>query len=244
MPLRMFGTEPKRISIDKIGSSDRFDHSFGGTHEDYGIHFANGEFALHVIYWLNLSDPLVPVSINGRTHLPLLFPFSYGTSCGYLVDSTNEITVFPHHDNPQPPWTAPTHFPANSTSFSVQPYDPKEPRDALAYKGVFGWNELDDENREVAVRLAVEQYRISPDEGPDEDWTLEDIVSSMYDPPFRQLARPLFFCENPACISKADMEIIAIQQDSTDTENIWGGMHWQTIWAICPNCHSIGVAQL
>ena len=243
MPLRLFGYEPKQISLDAIGTSDRFGHSFGGTHEDYGIRFTNADPPLHVIYWLNLFDPLVPISIDGVSHLPLLFPFAYCTSCGYSIDSNNEITFYGHHDDPCPPWNAPRYFHAKSTSFSLESYNPKDPLDALNYKGVFGWEELTDADRDSAVRIAVEKFRISPDEGPDGDWELEDIVDAMYDPPFRQLTRPILVCDTPGCKSDAEMEIIAIQQDCIDTEEIWGGMRGQTIWAICPDCKSISVAQ-
>lgn len=243
MPLRIFGYEPKRISIDRIGSHDGFNHLFGGDHKEYGIRFANAEPPLHVVYWLDVTDPLVPIAIDGVTQLPLLFPFAYATSCGYSFDTNNIVTFYPHHDEPRPPWNAPPCFPAMATSFSSQPYDPTKPSDAIAYKGIFGWQELDDASREIAVRIAVNTYGIAPDEGPDTDWTLEDIVRCMYDPPFRQLARPMLFCDNPNCTSKADMNIIAIQQDSSDIEEIWGGMRGQTIWAMCPGCKSIGVAQ-
>lgn len=243
MPLRFFGYEPKRISLDAIGTGDSFGHSFGGTHEDYGIRFKNAEHPLHVIYWLNISDPLVPIAIDGILFLPLLFPFAYGTSCGYSIDSGNEITFYAHNDELCPPWNAPRYFNTKSTSFTLEPYDPRNPADALNYKGVYGWEELTDSDRDSAVRIAVEKYRISPDEGPDGDWELEDIVRAMYNPPFRQLALPILLCDNPKCKSDADMEVIAIQQDCNDTEEIWGGMRGQTIWAICPECKSIGVAQ-
>ena len=243
MPLKLFGYEPKRISLDAIGTSNRYRHFFGGTAKDYGIRFKNAKHPLHIIYWLNTSDPLVPISIDGISHVPLLFPFAYGTSCGYSIESNNEVTFYAHNDNPCPPWDAPRCFPANSTSFALEPYNPRDPVDALNYKGVFGWEELTDADRDSAVRIAVEEYRISPDEGPDENWDLDDIVSAMYDPPFRQLARPILVCDNPKCKSDTDMEIIAIQQDCIEAEEIWGNMRGQTIWAICPECKSFGVAQ-
>ncbi len=164
MPLRLFGYEPKRISLDAIGTSDRFRHSFGGTHEDYGIRFKNADPPLHVIYWLNLL--ITGADFDGR-HIAFAtaVPFCLRHELWVLHRLHNEVTFYRHHDELCPPWNAPRYFHAKSTSFTLEAYTPQDPVDALNYKGVFGWEELTDVDRDSAIRIAVEKYRISPDEG-------------------------------------------------------------------------------
>ncbi len=242
MPLKMFGYNPKRIACDKIGTVSDYQHSFGGSAKDFGIEVVDAPLLLHLIYRLDLADPLLSIDLPGASFLPLFFPFSYGCECGYTVRSNGLVEFHQFYDDASPPWDAPLEFPRSKTSFTIEPYDPTDVRDALNYKGVFGWNELSQTDREKAVELAAKTYGLSRDDAPDDDWDLESVVRCMCFPPFAQRGVPLGICLNPLCDSDADMRVIAIQDKCLPEERIWPGEHSQTIWQSCPSCGSIHVS--
>ncbi len=73
MPLKMFGYNPKRIACDKIGTVSDYQHSFGGSAKDFGIEVVDAPLLLHLIYRLDLADPLLSIDLPGASFLPLFF---------------------------------------------------------------------------------------------------------------------------------------------------------------------------
>jgi hypothetical protein len=242
MPLRVFGYTPKRIAVDKIGSLSSYGHTFGGNLEEHGIEVANAPLPLHLIYRLNLADPMLSIKLPGISFLPLIFPFAYGCECGYTILSDNAIAFHQFYNEASPPWDAPREFPKASTSFKIESYNPQDAKDALNYKGIFGWNDLSDSARERAVKIAAKKYGLSKDDAPDDDWDLESVIRCMCDPPFAQRRAPLAICLNPSCGTDADMQVIAMQDKCVRKEQIWPSKFSQTIWQMCSECGSIHVA--
>ena len=68
----------------------------------------------------------------------------------------------------------------------------------MAWKGVFGWDELVGDERKRALDLARERTSLSKHDGPDDDWSYEDVIRSMYDPPFAQSRPCLLYTSDAA----------------------------------------------
>jgi hypothetical protein len=242
MPLSLFHYTPKSRVEDCIGSESKHAHTFGGHSREFDLAFTNAPLPLHLIYRIDLRDPLVPFSLPNIDFLPLLYCFNYGTDCCYQVVSNTELKLV--HPVEQeyhfPPWDAPESFPRQSTSFSPKPFDPTNADDVMDWKGVFGWDELTGNERERALDLARERTSLTADDGPDDDWTYEDVIRSMYDPPFAQ-SKPYNSCENPDCEDDR-LQVIALQDNVVSSELIWPDKFVQTIWEMCSSCHCITVS--
>ncbi len=242
MPLSLFGDEPKVRIEDNIGSVSDHAHTFGGDVDEFKISFMNAPLPLHLIYRIDLGDPLVPFSLPNCDFLPLLYCFNYETDCCYQVRSNTEVTLwYPgEQEHYWPPWEAPKTFPLQTTSFSPKKYDPKNADDVIEWKGIFGWDELDAEERKRAVEMCKERTNYSVEEyAPSDDWTYEDVIDVQYDPPFCQ-AKPGTTCHNPDC-KKYVRRVIALQDNALPAELIWPDEYVQTIWQMCDSCHSISV---
>ena len=239
MPLSLFGYEPKSRAEDSIGAKPGFDHTFGGDAAQFGIRFTDAPLPLHLIYRLDLRDPLIPITHPQASFLPLLYCFNYGSECCYQVVSDTEVKLVTPKQQEYyfPPWEAPKTFSLSKTSFTSRPYDASNADDVMAWKGVFGWDELVGDERKRALDLARERTSLSKHDGPDDDWSYEDVIRSMYDPPFAQ-SRPYNSCENPDC-SDDQLRVIAIQDDVVSSELIWPDSYVQTIWEMCESCHCI-----
>ena len=241
MPLSLFGYTPKSRAEDSIGTTSEHLHTFGGHFHDFEISSKNAPMPLHLIYRLDLRDPLVPVSIPKTDFLPLLQCFRYGTECSYLVHSDTEIELISPGEQEYyfPPWEAPESFPRQTTSFTPKPFDPLNANDVMDWKGVFGWDELTGEERKRALIMARERSWLTEEDCVDEDWTYEDKIGCMYHPPFAQ-ASPNNSCSNPDC-SNDRLQVIALQDEAVSAELIWPDEYVQTIWELCRSCHSITV---
>ena len=241
MSLSLFGYDPKCRIEDNIGSVSNHAHTFGGDASDFELSFANAPLPLHLIYRIDLRDPLVPFSLPDSDFLPLLYCFNYGTDCCYLVNSNSEIILL--HPGEQehywPPWEAPKTFLPQTTSFSSKKYDAKNADDVMDWKGIFGWEELGTKERNRALELAKELTHFSFEDYPKDDWTYETAVECMYEPPFVQ-GEPGNNCRNPNC-KKSGCRVIALQHEPTTSELIWPDEYVQTIWQMCDSCHSICV---
>lgn len=239
MPLSLFGYSPKSRIEDAIGSQCGFSHTFGGNAADFGIRYTHTPLPLHLIYRLDLSDPLIPVALPGINFLPLLYCFNYGSDCCYQVVSDAEVRLLAPVEQEYyfPPWEAPDAFERANTSFVPKPYDATNANDVMDWKGVFGWDKLSDYERERALNLARERTSLTREDAPDDDWTYEDVIRNMYDPPFAQ-SRPYHSCGNPDC-SNDRLRVIALQNDVVSRELIWPDKYVQTTWEMCETCHAI-----
>ncbi len=239
MPLTLFEHNSKSIVRDDIGQNGDFAHTFGGDPADFGLFFIDAPMPLHLIYRIDLTDPEVSLDVPGVRWLPLLYCFNYGTECCYQVSSDSEVVLLSpfNQEHNWPPWDAPESFPLAQTCFSRVPYDPRDPNDALSFKGIFGWDELNRQQLDKALILARDRCSYSEEDGPDPSWSYEDVISCMYEPPFVQGA-PDNQCMNPSCDNHS-CKVIAIQDHAVDSELIWPSCFVQTIWEICETCNSI-----
>ena len=242
MPLSLFGHNPQSRVEDCIGSRSEHAHTFGGHSRDFQLEFVNAPLPLHLIYCLDLRDPLLPFTLPGCNFLPLLYSFNYGTECCYQVVSDTKIVLLhpSETENLYPPWAAPEFFPIQSTSFSPKSYDPTNADDVMNWKGVFGWDGLGGHERDRALELAKERSSLTIEDGLDDDWTYADVISSMYDPPFAQ-SKPAHSCENPDC-THDQLQVIALQDHVVPSELIWPDKNVQTIWEMCNSCLCITVS--
>ncbi len=242
MPLSLFGYNPITRVEDCIGFESGHAHSFGGHSSDFDLEFMNAPLPLHLIYRLDLRDPLIPFLVPGVDFLWLLYCFNYGTACCYQVVSNTKIKlVYPRAQNAHfPPWDAPETFPHQPLSFSQKTFDPTNADDVMNWKGVFGWDELSGNERERALDLARQRSSLTAEDGPDDSWTYFDVIRSMYNQPFAQ-SKPYNSCENPDC-ENARLRVIALQDKVVSSELIWPDEHVQTIWEMCSTCHCITVS--
>jgi hypothetical protein len=245
MPLSLFAYNPKQHFIDAIGEASEFGHTFGGDPEGFGIRFVNSDFPLHLIYRLNLDDPLVPIDIPNVKWLPLLYGFRHTTArvehC-YRVRNDSEIElVAPQNEEVYKIWDAPATFPHAPTRFRLEPYDPTVAEDAIRLKGIFGWDDLSRRELDRALELIqASGCSYSLDDAPDDDWTYEDVIRCMYDPPFVQ-GKSFYRCRNPVCNSE-NFRVIALQDAVIDRECIWYDNDFRTFWIQCLSCDCINVS--
>ncbi|QEG43425.1 hypothetical protein [Roseimaritima ulvae] len=239
MPISLFGYDPKSRVEDSIGSACNFKHTFGGNADDFGIRYTDAPLPLHLVYRLDLSDPLIPLDLPNLSFLSLLYCFNYDSTCCYQVISDTEVRLITPGEQECffPPWEAPEAFSLEKTSFSAKRYDPTRADDVMDWKGVYGWDELSEDQRKIALDLASERTFLTREDGPDDDWTYADVIRSMYHPPFSQ-SRPYHSCGNPDC-NDDRLRVIALQHNVVSAELIWPGKHIQTIWEMCEGCQCI-----
>ncbi|MEO1530452.1 MAG: hypothetical protein AAFX06_34115 [Planctomycetota bacterium] len=239
MPLSLFGFNPKSRVEDAIGIKGNYGHTVGGNAADFGIRYIDAPLPLHLVYRLDLRDPLVPLACPGINFFPLLYCFRYGAECCYQVVSDSAVRLLTPGDQEYyfPPWEAPDSFSMMQTTLAPQTYDATNADDVMQWKGVFGWDELSDDERGRALDLARRRTSLSREDGPDDDWTFEDVIRCMYDPPFAQ-SRPRNSCGNPDCADDR-LQVIALQDDVVSSELIWPDKYVQTIWEMCDSCHCI-----
>ena len=242
MPLSLFGYNPKSRVEGSIGTESKSTHTFGGQTSDFDIVLADAPLPLHLIYRIDVRDPLVPFWLPGVRYLPLLYCFNYGTECCYQVLSDTNIKLLHPCKKAKyfPPWEAPNSFPRLALSFSQQPYDPTNADDVLNWKGIFGWDELTENERERALDLVRERTSLTADDGPEADWTYADAIRSMYHPPFAQ-SKPYNSCGHPDC-EDSQLRVIALQDNVEESEMIWPDPGVQTIWEMCSSCRCITVS--
>lgn len=216
--------------------------------EQFGFEVKDSPAPLHLIYRIDLSDPLVSIEFPGVDFLPLLYCHIFAGQCSYVVEPENSVKLLCPHEPElfHPEWEGPDAFPFSRTMLVRQKYDATVAEDALALKGVFDWNELSQSEKDRALELAKGISQLTLEDAIDESWTYETVIDCMYEPPLVQ-GDPLERCQNKACVNFENddspwLKIIAIQDDATDQEQIWpDGAHVQVIWLMCPDCQSITV---
>ena len=155
MPLQLFTHAPHSYAQDEIGKRGDYNHRFGGDAIQFGYRFHDCK-PLHLIYELDQSDPLCPSYLTGQSSLPLFYPFRYEQGCTYEVRGQDIRIVGPSWlSDSFPPWDAPETFPELPTRLCSMPYDPSDPQDVMAFKGVFGWDSLDEAGIKDALAIGA-----------------------------------------------------------------------------------------
>ena len=217
---------------------DSFHHRFGGPPVHRGVKPHRNGQPLHLLYNFDCKDPLVSIRVAGVRYLPLYYCFPYNAGAvGYRVISDTEIEIlymetkevmpnFPYENYPD-------EFP--ETRVSLMP---------ISYE----------EHKTLVYYLACEDYNLTKDHVSKEDRAF--LKQSGY--PFTQLGGiqrmwqdvPEAPCPNKKCkYHKYDclMNVFAVvwnrpvpnvylwddDPDSRNDEEV------QTIFQVCPLCHSI-----
>src|SRR6266852_5867761 len=151
-----FKTKPVNSSLFQVpalkvfglaaGKRDRFGHTFGGASKHDGVLPKGGKQPLHLLYSLNMDDPKVGVRIPAVRWLPLYHGFVYdGCGLGYRVVSDSKIEIL-HLDSPLkipkefPYKDYPSAFPQFSVKICDTKFNAKDPKQALEYSGIFGFD--------------------------------------------------------------------------------------------------------
>lgn len=214
MPLSLFQHESLSYFREAIVPPDKYEHTFGGDPESFGIRFANCE-PLHLLYRLNQADPFANLNINGVTWLPLIYHFAYASQNGdltYRITNDAEIEVLDPADaefDPNYPYpNYPSVFPECRVALSKQKYDPSIAEDALSLAGIFGVDHLPKDEMLRAVKIVGETSSLFKDWGSKgipgidfPEWSPEDLVRREYCKPFLQ-TRPSRECKNPNCTAR------------------------------------------
>jgi len=76
------------------GKRSKYRHTFGGPPRHKGLRFRGREARVHLLYDLDLDDPLVPIKLPRAGRLPLYYPFAGDVfNIGYQVLADDEVRV-------------------------------------------------------------------------------------------------------------------------------------------------------
>ena len=241
MLLQLFNHQSTSELRNKFDVGDEFNHSFGGTFEQFGIR-CEYELPVHLIYRLDCRDPQLSFLKEIGDFVPLLYPFAFFDTFAYRISGDLVDVVHVPSELVLPPWEdAPSSFPMKRITFSPTDYNAEDAMQAIRLKDVFGLAQLSPSEREKAVNWAANHGGLTPEEG----WTLEEQVECRYSSPFAQDA-PSEKCIVPNC--EGTCKTIAYQEgplaydivENCD-EAIWPevGYDVQTIWQICEQCNCL-----
>jgi hypothetical protein len=211
MPLSLFDHNRLTHYRSTTSASNTYDHTFGGDPKSYGLRFVNVDKPMHLMYRLDLSDPSLPIQLDGIKHLPLIYGFHYAAYDGtliYRVLNDVEIEVLaPEELTYDPDFPYPGHpdqFPFTRVGFTRLPFDATVAEDAMSLQAIFGLDKLSDSElaRAIKIGLSNKSYVCySRDNVLDPTSTDEDIVRFCGRAPFMQGA-PCKSCKNPGCTAE------------------------------------------
>jgi hypothetical protein len=214
MRLTIFHPRPRRIFRGERGKVSAYGHTFGGDGHYAGL-AANGQAPVHLLLRLNLEDPAVGLTLPGIRWLPLLCAIRFGAcNLGYRVISDTEVKIL--HKSEAEAWEGfpyegyPESLPAEPIELTEASYDPGNPRDALRYAGVFGYEPLSEAQFADLARFVVDEGLFDPSFM---DWeTPEEYLREGVGFPFVQ-GPPDDDCPEPSCPNHgrdASMRTLAI----------------------------------
>jgi hypothetical protein len=205
MPLSVFNHSRFSHYRSVEGTSGPSQHSFGGDPALHGLQFVNVDPPFHLLYRLDLTDPAIPIHLEGVDYLPLVYGFHYAAFSGtfiYRVHNKYEIEIIDPAEltyDPDFPYAGhPPSFPASPIALQQVPYDRTVAEDALALQAVFGLDGLSVSEMARAVSIARPWHSVSDIFS---DWTDEDVVRRLGRAPFMQGA-PSKSCGNPDCTAE------------------------------------------
>jgi hypothetical protein len=223
---------PLRVIADGKGP---YKHTFGGDRVVRGLPSKDGKPLVHLLYDLDLSDPVLGFLEMDCVRLPLLYPFSYdGADLAYRVKSEGEVELLaPLKGKPSPGWPYPNYprvFKPVPVSLDPIPYEVHKTL-AFAY--------------EVTSDMEYAE-RLSP-----EDRKLLDKLGH----PFTQIGgilnlpwgAPDVQCPNAACRyhTMGAMDYLAtVREAPIPGVSLWGewGISVIIVYQICSECRSIYVS--
>ena len=248
--IELYDHKSRRISRARFGRSRRYKHFFGGDAADYGLTVSK-ETPLHIIYVFDTSDPLFPIPTK-RAIFPLCYGFAFeGVATAYRLHHRTIDVVLPNSRRPNPdfPYTDyPAAYEAREVALRRQPYNPRDPEQALINSAFFGLAHVPDATLTRVASLLDECGH----------WDDLDIGGMTREQHLREHppAMPLFqgvpssACVYPRCRSygkQGAMTIIAFHMDGmadADGTELWGsiGEPIQMIFQMCFTCGTIFVS--
>ncbi len=179
-----------------------------------------------------MDDPKVGVSIPAVRWLPLYHGFVYdGCGLGYRVVSDSKIEIL-HLDSPlKIPKEFPyKDYPSAFLQFSVKicdtKFNAKDPKQALEYSGIFGFDWVPESNRAKMYKFLAKEFRADQwmDPPPEPPESFEELAKQ-FERPFMQ-GRPNSKCPNSKCLNHAvagKMHILALVMDKpAPGVSLWG----------------------
>lgn len=247
MLLEIFHQAERRIFRGERRAGPTFGHMFGGAADYVGLSTSGKQPPVHLLLRLDMSDPSVGVTMPGIRWLPLLCAIRYGAcDLGYRVVSDTEVAIL--HRGEKRPWDAFPYdgysekLPAEPIDINEGRYDPADPKEALSYAGVFGYDALSPEQFEELARFVVREGIFDPDiflEWETPEAFLEDNCW-----PFQQ-GKPEGICPNASCANRrrpGAMRPFAIfREELARARTLWGPDcgSLQIIYQVCPACGAI-----
>ena len=208
MPLSLFDHGRYAHYRSKENSAGGFEHCFGGGSESFGLRFVNVDTPFHLVYRLDLSDPAIPIRLEGIDYLPLVYGFHYAAFNGtfiYRVLNNLEIEIVDPAElnyDPDFPYAGhPASFPSSPIALQQMPYDRTIAEDALSLQGVFGLDGLSASEMARAVNICLSHHPYYSQYKLDSNWTDEDVVRIHGCAPFMQ-GSPAKSCGNPDCTAE------------------------------------------
>ena len=252
----LFYVPPTRLFDDfqvvtVVAGKSKYDHTFGGPVAHHGAKPGQtGGLKLHLLYELNLADPLSPLKNFRYETLPLYYCFdSRANTIAYHISKSRRFRLFLDHEDTQvttmeefPEEPFPKEFPRTPVKVKKAHYDPTNLEDALRFNSVFGLNKLTPEDHATAMKQSLTGYRMINGEEPESMGALLET----YCHPFAQ-GRPDTPCLNPDCSHfrscRAQSPFCIVPSQPVPKTRIWG-QHGQgviIIFEICIACDTIHV---
>ena len=222
--LTLFNHERRSIAIETNSSSSSDKHKFGGSLSDHAIKIRDISNPCHVVFVLDTTDDLVPISVDGVQRFPLIHGFQFcsnGEEFIYRVLNEREIEVISHTDDDFkesfPYDDYPEHFPELQFALRSQPHDETKAEDALLNQGVFGLDALSDSETQRAVEIAKSTWHPEKFERSEhsQEYTDTDLMHQNGCEPFCQTI-PSDRCPNPQCTAEVDYVMEAYELDLPD----------------------------
>jgi hypothetical protein len=246
MLLEIFHQAERRVFRGERRAGSAFGHMFGGASDYVGPSTSGKQPPVHLLLRLDMNDQSVGVTMPGIRWLPLLCAIRYGAcDLGYRVVSDTEVAIL--HRREKRAWDGfpydgyPEKLPPEPIDISEVQYDPANPRNALSYAGVFGYDALSpgqfEELARFVVREGIYHPEISECETPEE--FLEDNCW-----PFQQ-GKPEDVCPNASCANHrrpgALRPFAIFREERARVRGLWGPDcgSLQIIYQVCPACGAI-----
>lgn len=211
-------TNPRRL----VAGKSRYKHSFGGPIGDLAPKLASAP--IHVLYTLDLSDPLLHFLGIESPILPLIYPFTVdGGDISYMCTPDGGVKLLGKVPGPRAKnWPCagyPTSFPRMPIQVRALSYDEYR---AVVFRyrmGYSRWLRKDDQVLLEALGDPVTQ--------------LGGIQEMPMGDPFSRK------CPNPKCGGGSLWELASIQDEPVPGVSLWDGADFLLVYFICTDCRAI-----
>mgnify|MGYP007059433838 CR=1 FL=1 len=243
-----------------------YGHTFGGPVQHHGAFTQKNRRSLHLLYFVNTEDPVIPFRIPGLRRVPLYYCFDLAsaTRLGYRVTSESRIETFPLREMEDlsenvaefPYQDFPDEFPEQPIVARRSSFDPANREHVREYIDVFWTGTLSRTDRQILIDELRNEYD-SGDRGTP-GVTDEEVLRTAAGPTCQ--GHPESACPNPDCSNhsvRRSLQITAVvpaypfgdcvEHDTLDVFSPWGEQcdlpcsDIEIVYELCPNCWSFMV---